>query len=141
MAASVWNTSTVTFSTRDGSTARCWRAWRTERHRDLTSELPWEPDADHLLDAVHQLRHLGLPVDHHRKEPAFALVGHVLPGDELDVLNGAGKVLQLILRERREERNRGQLIDGEHDAERLCGAGRIVRSCRHRPRLADVQLV
>ena len=89
---------------------------RTERHRDLASELPWEPDADHLLDVVHQLRQLGLPLDHDRQEPAFALVGHVLPGDEVDVLNGAGKVLQLFLRERREERNRGQLIDSEHDS-------------------------
>ena len=89
---------------------------RTERHRDLASELPWEPDADHLLDAVHELRQLGLPLDHDRQEPAFALVGHVLPGDEVDVLDGAGKVLQLILRKRREERNRGQLIDSDHDS-------------------------
>ena len=88
---------------------------RTERHRDLASELPWKPDADHLLDAVHQLRQLGLALDHDRQGPAFALVGHVLPGDEVDVLNCAGKVLQLILPKRREERNRGQLIDSEHD--------------------------
>ena len=59
-------------------------------------ELPWEPDADHLLDAVHQLRQLGLSLDHGGQEPAFALVGHVLPRDEVDVLNGAGKVLQLF---------------------------------------------
>ena len=93
---------------------------RTERHRDLASELAWEPDADHLLDAVHQLRQLGLSLDHDRQEPAFALVGHVLPGDEVDVLNGAGKVLQLFLPERREERNRGQLIDSEHDCLPTC---------------------
>ena len=92
------------------------RQRRTERHRDLASELAWESDADHLLDAVHQLRQLGLALDHDRQEPAFALVGHVLPGHEVDVLNGAGKVLQRFLRERREERNHGQLIDSEHDS-------------------------
>ena len=89
---------------------------RTERHRDLASEFPWEPDADHLLDAVHELRQLGLPLDHDRQEPAFALVGYVLPGDEVDVLDRADEVLQLILRKRREERNRGQLIDSDHDS-------------------------
>ena len=80
---------------------------RTERHRDLASEFPWTPHADHLLDAVHQLRQLGLSLDHNCQEPIFALVGHVLPGDEVDVLTGAGKVLQLLLLEGREERNRG----------------------------------
>ena len=89
---------------------------RAECHRDLASELAWAPDADHLLAAVHQLGQLGLALDHDRQEPGFALVGHVFPGDEVDVLNGAGKVLQLFLRERREERNRGQLIDSEHDS-------------------------
>ena len=88
---------------------------RPERHRDLASELAWTPDTDHLLAAVHELRQLGFPFDHDRQEPAFALVGHVLPGDEVDVLNGAGKELQLFLTQRREKRNRGQLIDGEHD--------------------------
>ena len=39
-----------------------------------------------------------------------------LPGDEVDVLNGAGNVLQLILLERREEWNLGDLIDSEHDS-------------------------
>ncbi len=89
---------------------------RAERHRDLASELPREPDADHLLDPVHELRQLGLPLDYDRQKPALALVGHVLPGDEVDVLDSAGKVLKLILREPREERNRGQLIDSDHDS-------------------------
>ena len=88
---------------------------RAERYGDLTSELSWEPDADHLLDAVHQLRQLGLALDHDGQGPTFALVGHVLPGDDLDVLDGTGEVLQLFVSERREKRNRSDLIDSEHD--------------------------
>ena len=39
-----------------------------------------------------------------------------VPGGEVDVLDGADEVLQLILRKRREERNRGQLSDSNHNA-------------------------
>ena len=116
MAASVWNTSTVTFSTRDGSTARMLAGNGVPSVIGIfSSELAGKPDANHLLDAVHQFRQLGLALDHDRQGPTFALVGHVLPGREVDVLNFAGKVLQRFLLERREERNRGQLIDSEHD--------------------------
>ena len=37
----------------------------------LASELAWEPDADYLLDAIHQLRQLGLPLDHDRRGTGF----------------------------------------------------------------------
>ena len=89
---------------------------RTQDHRDLASEFPWKPDSDHPLDAVDKLRQLRLPLDHDRQESTFAFVGYVLPGSEVDVLDGADEVLQLILRKRREERNRGQLSDSNHNA-------------------------
>jgi hypothetical protein len=97
----------------DGSHAGGQR--RTERHRDLTSDFAWKPDANHLLDSVHQLRQLGFTFDHDRQGPAFALVAHVLPGDEVDVLHGTSEVLQFFVPQPREERNRSQLFDSEHD--------------------------
>ena len=98
----------------DGPHARGQR--RTQDHRDLASEFPWKPDSDHALGAVDKLRQLRLPLDHDRQESTFAFVGYVFPGSEVDVLDGTGEVLQLILRKRREERNRGQLSDSNHNA-------------------------
>ena len=72
--------------------------------------------SDHALDAVDKLRQLRLPLDHDRQEPAFAFVGCILPGSEANVLDEAGEVLQLIVRKRREERNRGQLSDSNHNS-------------------------
>ena len=97
MAASVWNTSTVTFTTRDGSTARMLAGNGVPSVIGISPPTsPGFPDANHLLDSVHQLRQLGLTLDHDRQGPGLALVAYVLPGDEVDVLHGASKVLQLF---------------------------------------------
>ena len=88
---------------------------RTECHRDLASELARSPHADHSFDAVDHLRQLGRSFDDDGQEPAVPLVRHVFAGDEVDVLDGAGKELQLFLTELGEEWNGGQLFDSEHD--------------------------
>src|SRR5271166_1216666 len=97
----------------DGSHAGGQR--RTEDHRDLASDFARKPDANHLLNSVHQLRQLGLAFDDDGQGPALPLVVYVLPWDEVDVLHRASKVLQFFFPKRRKERNRGQLFESEHN--------------------------
>ena len=116
MAASVWNTSTVTFSTRDGSTARMLAGNGVPSvigisppsspgsRTPITCSTPFTSFVSSALPSTTTART--------RPSPSWATYS---PGDEVDVLNFAGKVLQLLLLQRREERNRGQLIDSEHD--------------------------
>ena len=102
MAASVWNTLTGTFITRDGSIARMLAGNGVPSVIGISP--PSSPGSRTPITCSTSFTSLvssALPSTS-RQKPAVALVGYILPGDEVDVLDRAGKVLQLILRERRE---------------------------------------
>ena len=107
-----------------------------ERHRHLAEELPRLAHADHALLAVDDLGDLGTSLDDHEERPLVALVREVLAGQQADVLDRPRQVLERLRRQRLEDRDATEPVDGDHAGNSgLIGRGGA-RS--RRPRIASL---